>query len=173
MPSLTGALNATGVLLHMFDPDAGAAGEWVIIGGQMVNDHTLNTALIDMTNKDSLSFQEFLEEQGRQDLNDSATIVFNTGASFAALQTAARTKAIRRFIWARGDLETGPGSDMFSGIVATFNDSASNEALVTAVVNIVSANDDVLFFAILFNDAIDSNADDAIDAAGNAALARA
>ena len=57
MSSLTGALNATGALLYMFDPLAGVDGEWAIIAGQQTNDHALTTALLDMSNKNSGGFQ--------------------------------------------------------------------------------------------------------------------
>ena len=173
MPSLTGAINATGALLYMFDPLEGVDGAWAVIAGQQTNDHTLTTALLDMSNKDSLGFQEFLEDEGRQDLSDSATLVFNTDATYVALQTAARDKGIRRFLWARGPLDTAPGADTFEGFVSSFVDNAANDAVLAATVTIVSGNDNKLFFNILFNDAIDVNADDAIDVNGDAAVARA
>ena len=45
----------------MFDPDAGASGEWVVIGGQLTGDLASTVALLDMTNKDSGGVAEFLE----------------------------------------------------------------------------------------------------------------
>ena len=173
MASLSNPSSGTGVLLHMFDPDAGASGQWLVIGGQRSNDLTINTALIDASNKDSDSFQEFLEDNGTQDINSTVTLVFSSNATFAALQLASRTKAVRRFMWTRGSLLAIPGADVFNGMIGTMSDDAVSESLVTSTFSILSANDEGQFFNILFNDAVDVNTDDAIDADGNAALARA
>ena len=154
----------------MFDPNSGAAGAWAVIGGQRANEHTVNNALLNMTNKDSGGSREFLEGEGLQSIDDSAEIVFNTGASFTALQLAARSKASRRFMFTVGDLQTGPGSDMFEAMVATFADTSPNEDILTATTSLQSANDQITY-GVLFNDAIDSAADDATDADGDAALA--
>ena len=106
-------------------------------------------------------------------MNDSATLVFNTDATYVALQEAARSKEIRKFLWARGPLDIEPGADTFEGFVSSFADSAANETVLTATVTIVSGNDTHLYFNILFNDAVDVNLDDAIDVNGDAAVARA
>ena len=157
----------------MFDPALGASGQWIVIGGQRSNDLTINTALIDASNKDSGSFQEFLEDEGVQDINAGVTLVFSSNAAFAALQLASRTKAVRRFMWARGSLLAIPGADVFDGMIGTMSDDAASETLVTSTFTILSANGDRQFFNILFNDAVDVNTDDAIDVDGNPALARA
>ncbi len=172
MSSLAGLLNSSAVLLSMFDPDAGASGEWVVIGGQLTGGLASTVAPLDMTNKDSGGVQEFLEGEGRQDFNQALTLIFNSSDSYAALQAAHRTKAVRRFQWARGALDIEPGPDLFEGIVSTFSDSAANETILTAAVTIQSVND-TQSVGVLFDDAIDVNLDDAIDVALDAAVARA
>ena len=173
MSSLTNAISGTGVLLYMFDPDAGANGQWLIIGGQRSNELAINTALIDASNKDSGSYQEFLEDNGTQDFNSNATIVFSSNATYEALKLASRTRAVRRFMWARGSLLAIPGADVFNGIVGTMSNDAGSEALVVSTFSISSANGEGQFFNIIFNDAVDVNTDDATDVDGNPAIARA
>ncbi len=172
MPSLT-AISGTASLLYMFDPASGAAGQWLLIGGQVTNDHALETALIDMSNKDSGGVQEFFEGEARQNIADSMTVFFSSDTAYTAVLTAARTKALRRFMFVRGPFETAPGADVFSAMISTVADNAGNEAILTSTVTLASANDDDLLFGVLFEDAIDVNTDDADDADGNFAVARA
>lgn len=172
MPSLTGALNGTDALLWMFDPDSGDAGEWLVIGGQVTNEHAINNALIVISSKSAGGFREFMEGEAEQSLDDSVNIIFSTDTAFAALQLAARTRALRRFMFVRGNLQTGPGSDIFEAMVPSFADTSANEDALTAAVTLESANDQITY-GTLFNDAIDSALDDAIDSAGDIGLALA
>ena len=172
MASLTGVLNGTDVLLQMFDPNAGVAGEWSVIGGQVTNEHTVNNAPLDMSNKSGGGFREFVEGEAQQSIDDSVNIIFSTDTAFAALQLASRNKEVRRFIFVKGNLQTGPGSDVFQGMIPSFVDTSPNEQTLTAQITIESANDDIIY-ETLFNDAIDSAGDDAIDAGGDAAVALA
>lgn len=128
MPSLTGALNGTTVLVQLEDTDGGAV--FSSIAGQVTSDNALETGLIPIDNKASGGVQEFLEGEGRQAFNISLNAIFNTDASFVRAQTVSRDKlgVLTRIVISTG--ETWEGRMM----IPTFNESAPGEGAYTAAI---------------------------------------
>ena len=132
MPSLTGALNGTDVLVQLEDTEGGAT--FSDIAGQVSSDNTLNTSLITINNKAAGGVREFLEGEGLQEFDISLNAIFNTDASFVRAQTVARTKlgVLARIVFSTA--ETWEGRVM----IPSFADTSPNEDALTAALTLQS-----------------------------------
>lgn len=132
MPSLTGALNGTDVLVQLEDTEGGAT--FSDIAGQVSGDNTLNTSLININNKAAGGVREFLEGEGLQEFDLSLNAIFNTDASFVRAQDVARGKlgVLARIVF--GAAETWEGRVM----IPSFADTSPNEDALTAAITLQS-----------------------------------
>ncbi len=132
MPSLTGHLNGTDVLVQLEDAEAG--GVFSDILGQVTSDQALETSLIGIDNKASGGVQEFFEGEGRQSFNITVNAIFNTDASFIRAQAVARGKlgVLTRVVFGTG--ETWEGRTM----IPSMSENAGNEAALQATITLNS-----------------------------------
>ena len=107
MPSLTGALNGTVVLVQLEVSES--SGTFASIAGQVSADRSSEVALIPINNKGAGGVQEFLEGEGLSSFSLSLNAIFNTDVSFVRAQAVHRGKlgVLTRYLFGSGETLEG------------------------------------------------------------------
>ena len=163
MPSPAGIENGTNALLIKL-----VGTEQLVIGALMSNGSAFNRALVEITNKSSDQFREYMTgDEGTKTADHSCECLYSTDVAYQAMRDAYFSGEIGKYFF----VYDGAASDFYDFKVESFSDAANlNEAIKTAFS--LKSSDEFSSDNAL-EDAIDSAADDAVDSNANAAVAPA
>lgn len=140
--------------------------EQLVIGALMSNSSAFNRALIEITNKSSEQFREFLTGgEGTKTADHSCECLFSTDTAYQAMRDAWLSGEIGKYFFVYNNV----ASDFFDFKIENFSDSVNLNEAVKSTFSLKSSDsfsiDNILVAAV------DSNADKAKDSNGNFALA--
>ncbi len=135
MASLSGVLNGADVLIQLEDSEGG--GIFSSILGTVTSDEASSYTPIGIDNKASGGAREFLEGEGKKQMDLTVNAIFNTDASFTRAKTVHRDKlgVLARVVF--GAVETWEGRV----IIPTASFSAPNEEKYEGTFTLLSTGD--------------------------------
>lgn len=128
---MPGEINGTSVFLEVFNKDTG---EFGALAGELSAAPTINNALIEITSKATLSFQQFIEDEGIQSLQLTGDFIFNSDVDYQYVRDAANEKSVEIFRFLNGVSDATGDFDQYDAIINVLGDtSPDGDKLTTSL----------------------------------------
>jgi predicted secreted protein len=136
MGATEGAFNGTDVFINVFD-----GVDWIPVGGQLSHTETLNTGILDISNKIGVPYyRELLEGEGQQSVDYTVELLYTTQAGYDFVRQLAATKGQALFQVQRGAAPDGVIAIEVILQVQSFSDNSSLNEPFSGSVNLLSSD---------------------------------